>query len=411
MSEAKPQGKGNWIATITIVVISALAIAGVWATAPIRQAELHPAAEEYLSPEAVDVVVASHFSTAWTAPSVDPSLKPIVSEGLVIASQSLEDHSEIFAIDAYTGERVWSYTAAYPLCSLGKAWGKTVATFRGPAGCGEVIAFDTRTGTYDRNRAAIAPEEVVPVSSNDRVGIVAPSRFELWRSDLVRTVEYGHDEAPQEEGFQPHADCEISSVLTRKENVAVLNVCEDGEHLRFLSATPEDSRKPEIDTSFEIPGTGAQVVAISEKAAAVYVDEPTPRILTYSKDSKEPVSIDVAPSPLVRQATGAFAAAVADLPHNMTWFDGERLYLFGPGELTVQHIIEGVIGTGAMIGEELFLPTPGGYITVRPATGEILRRGTVDRGGYSGPVSMLLADGTVVEKRGDTLAALSEQER
>src|SRR5699024_11646579 len=62
----------------------------------------------------------------------------------------------------------------------------------------------------------------------------------------------------------------------------------------------------------------------------------------------------------IRDSASPFAAATADLPHHMTWFDGERLYLFTPTALRVTQVIEQAIGTGVSAGDKALVPTSEG---------------------------------------------------
>ncbi|WP_350354616.1 Rv3212 family protein [Corynebacterium aquatimens] len=210
------------------------------------------------------------------------------------------------------GETAWTYTRANELCALNQAWGKVVAAYRDNAGCGDVVAINARTGKYANTRSAIAPDEVTGIHSNDRVGTVGASRIELWRSDMVRTVEYGKVEAPQEPDMQPN-QCQITSALTRTELLANTEVCDDGAYLRFQNVTPEDSRKPEMYGSVAI-AEDAYLVAISQDAAAIY-DPVSSEIRAYNKDgnSISTSSVPGLPAPDAL-GTGAHPLSVADLP-------------------------------------------------------------------------------------------------
>lgn len=394
----------NWIATGLIAGISAVAVAGVWATAPARHSELIPAAEAYTAPPTLDSVP-TELEEAWAAPSADPSPRPIVSEGLVISADNTEDGSLLTAREYHTGNVFWSYERDKQLCSLGQAWGKVVATYATGVGCGDVVTIDSKTGQYSDTRSAIASELTVPVSSNDRVGVVSQQRVELWRSDMVRTVEYGKVEAPQEADMQPHDDCTISSALTRTELLAVVDVCKDGTYLRLQKVTPEDSRKPEIIKEIKVPD-GAQVVSVGQEAAAIYVEDPTPQIHSYSQDGVLLARQEVEKAPAVEAVDGVYQPPVADLPHHMTWFDGANLYLFSPTDQKVDRIFSGVTGTGVALGDRLVVPTRSGYAVANWSTGKIERAIKVDRGDYEGPIALNTAGASIIEKRDGAVVAM-----
>lgn len=284
---------------------------------------------------------------------------------------------------------------------------KAVVDFRTGVGCGDVVAIDAQKGTYARTRSAIASDNPVPVSSNDRVGIVGEDRVELWRNDLVRTVEYGDVEAKQEAGYQPNEDCTIRSALTRKELLAVVEQCGNVSWLRMLKATPEDSRKPEIIGETVLASPEAQVVAISQNGAAVYAASASGTTLNVYNDAGTlTTSQDVDPAPIVSNHEGVFGPATADMPHHMTWFDGKRLLLLRPDTLAVERVIDGALGTGTVVADRLLVPVAEGIAVYNWQTGETESTIAIDRAGYSGPISLGLAGATVIEKRGEQLVAL-----
>ena len=226
----------------------------------------------------------------------------------------------------------------------------------------------------------------------------------------MRTVEYGDVEAKQEPDKQPHEDCTISSALTRTENLALTESCPDkpgATWLRFQDTTPDDSREPDIAADVDIATDGARLVAVGQKAAAVYRPGPHPTIESYDNKGEKLDSTSAEPSPDIDAGASPFAPATADLPHHMTWFDGSRLYLFKPSDLAVDHVVEDAIGTPIAVDEHMLVPTQEGIAVVDWSTGKTLRTIPVDRGSYHGPVYLTLAGDTIVETRGDQVVGLS----
>ncbi|ART21800.1 hypothetical protein CBE89_10075 [Corynebacterium striatum] len=398
----------DWKITGAIAAVCAIAVGGAYFTADIRDSELAPAATA--APDQVEVLAQApkNFEIAFELPNqmVPGQHRALASKGLLITHEG----DTIIASDV-NGKEKWHYTHKNAeLCSLGSAWDKVVATYRNNAGCGDTVAINAATGQYSDTRSAINSEEVIPLSSNDRVGTVSTDRIDLWRSDMVRTIEYGDVQAKQEPDMQEHEDCSINSALTRTENLALTETCPDDTSvtwLRLVGATPEDSRKPEVTTNIGMANEGSRLVAVGQESAAVYQPGEKPRIDSYDKSGNTIASTEVAASPDVTHASTPYAPATADLPHHMSWFDGERLYLFTPSELKVDHVLEDAIGTGVALGERLLMPTKKGIAVVDWSTGKTERTIKIDRGGYTGPVFLTIAGTTIVEQRGETAVGLT----
>ena len=401
--------KSDWLAVGVITAIAAVAVGISVTTSDISHASLQqanpPGAEhqaEFLDAAPESVTEAFRVPNA----GVPGVYKPVVSRGLVISN---DDH----AVTATNpdGSTAWTYSRDnVEICSLATAWDRVVVSFRDGRGCGDVVSIEAATGEYADTRSANNSDKVLALSSNDRVGTVSSERVELWRSDLVRTVEYGDVEAKQEPDLQPHEDCTINSALTRTELLVVSESCpsaEDMDFLRFQSTTPEDSREPEVAQDVPIDGDGIRLVAVGQSAAAVYVPGERPTLISYDDKGNETSRTDVAPSRAIRDSASPFAPATADLPHHMTWFDGERLYLFTPTALRVAHVFEQAIGTGVSAGDRALVPTREGIDVINWTTGDVERQIPVDRHGYDGEVYLAVADGNIIEAREGELVALA----
>lgn len=392
--------RNDLIATAVISTVSVLAVGTVWLTAPIRGSELTSAPEPFVASIALTSVPASLDET-WRAPDTTPgNHMPSITGGVIIGADGNTLHG--YSPD---GDMLWTYERDVELCTMAPAFDAAIATYRTGMGCGDAISISVSSGQYKATRSAIASDEVAPLLSNDRVGTVGTERVELWRSDLVRTVEYGEVDAKQEADQQPHPQCTISSAMTRKDLLAVTETCPDGStFLRLQPTTPEDSRAPEVAQNIRIDAPDARLVAIGEQAAAVYVDDPAPTIISFNKEG------ETLHSQMVEEAIWPDAphnAATADLPHHMSWFDGERLTLFSPDRLAVGPILEDALGTGIAIDGQLLYPVIDGIAVADWDTGETLRTIPVDRADYSGEVSLGLAGGAIVEKRGSELVGLA----
>mgnify|MGYP002715081665 FL=1 len=391
--------RGDLIATGVIAGVSALLLGTAFFTAPARDAHLVSAAEEQQDFGQLAVVPKS-FSEGFTLPDTSGRDQPLVANGLVI---TYNDHT--LTATSPEGEAVWTYERPNELCLVDQAWGKVVATYRDNAGCGDVVAIDAKTGKYAGTRSAIAPENVVRLASNDRVGYASSSRAEVWRSDLVRTVEYGYVEAKQEPDMQPH-ECTLTSALTRTELVAITEVCNDGTYLRLQEATPEDSRKPEVLADVEI-SPDAYLVSISQDAAAVY-DPATSEVRGYNTEGTNISSSSVPQmdSPEIGPDGTIKNLPVADLPHHMSYWENNSLLLMEPSALAVTGVFQGALGTGFSAGEKLLYASDSGIAVVDWDKNAVDKIIPVNRGGYTGPVHISSAGATVVEKRGDEVVVM-----
>ena len=391
--------RGDLIATGVIAGVSALLLGTAFFTAPARDAHLVSAEEEQQDYGQLAVVPKS-FSEGFSLPDTSGRDQPLVASGMVITY-----NDNTLTATTPEGETVWTYERPNELCLVDQAWGKVVATYRDNAGCGDVVAIDAKTGKYAGTRSAIAPDNVVRLASNDRVGYASSERAEVWRSDLVRTVEYGHVEAKQEPDMQPN-ECTLTSALTRTELVAVTEICDDGAFLRLQEATPEDSRKPEVVADVEI-SPDAYLVSISQDAAAVY-DPTTSEVRGYDKEGTNISSSSVPQmdSPEVGPDGIIKNLPVADLPHHMTYWENNSLLLMEPAALAVTGVFQGALGTGFSAGEKLLYASDSGIAVVDWDKNAVDKIIPVDRGGYSGPVHISSAGATVVEKRGDEVVVM-----
>lgn len=332
--------------------------------------------------------------------------------------------------DIATGTPGWEYRPANPICGVANTWENTVIVTRGPKGCGDVISLRTHDGSYYNTRSALASDNVIVQWSNDNAGTVSNTRVETWRQDMVRTVEIGAVEAPAQPDKQPNAECTMNSALWRKELIATVQQCstqpaDSAEPAAASSTTapaitkvrlgdvvPDESTEPEDHASWD-SGADAQVVAISQEAALLYVPQPdgTARFEAVNKAGGAATGYAASVSPAVEawrasDRSTAFRPSTGDLPHHMTWFDGERLVAFSPSDLQPQWTVEDAIGSGAAYDDRALIPVTDGIAVVNWSTGAIERVIPVDREGYQGTVTLRVAGTFIVEQRGTTTVAL-----
>lgn len=398
---------------LAVIVI----VAGTWLTSQQHKVD-HQVAERPL-PDAKSVTAAGsqvtalpdELHTSWTG--TDESSRLIAADGGVVSVQG----TRVSMLDASSGKEVWHYDQHRQICGLSQPekWSTLVVTFRGPKGCGEAISFDIATGQYAYTRDALAAEDVETLQGNNRAGTLSPQRVELWRSDLVRTVEVGQQEAPHQPDQQSHTECRFTSALTHDDLLVTAQNCGDPNKklIRFLKATPEESDAPETIHEFTVPA-GAELIGVSGDQAAIYIpaseqdgsriqilDEsgtfhtiPTPEAKGFPEEASVGVEKDLHQPRTYTQG----------LLH--TWFDGQRLTIFNLNNLNTFQHVESAIGTGVLNEGSLLVPVPEGIAEVDPASGKTQRTIRVDRGGYTGEVTLRVSHGQIVEQRGTQLVGL-----
>ena len=394
----------NWLA---VGIIAAACVAGVSVTAltaPATHAHLTSTGSAVTSEGILSSPPAS-LTEAYSLvdDAVPAAYAPLVGNGVVVTTSG----STATGTDASTGQTLWTYNRDVPVCSAGIIDGAAAIDYATGIGCGEVTSITLTQGTYKDNRAALAdaPEMVAPIQSNSSVGLVSGRRVELWRNDLVRTVEYGDVDVKQEPGFQPHENCTIDSALTRVEALSVVEMCDDGMWLRIQDAVPEDSRKPEVTHDVSLP-PNSHVVGISQTHTAVATDTA---ITSFDTETGQPVSSSPISGADFSTLTPdlPFTPQVGDLPHNISWFNAGTLYLLHPTTLAVERTIAPALGTGVVIGNTLLVPVTEGIAQFDTTTWEPLATIPVDRHGYTGPVHLRAAGEALVEKRGGTVVGLT----
>ena len=399
MSQPLRRTRNDLIATAVITAIAIILLAIAFFTAPIRSSHLEPTAEEYENAGRL-AVVPSKVEEAFRLPDTSPGVQPVIAAGMIITY-----NDGTITATTPAGDTAWTYKRPNELCLLGHAWDKVVAAYRDNAGCGDVVTINALTGEYAGTRSAIAPEVITRVQSNDRVGYVSSHRVELWRSDMVKTVEYGYNEAPQEPDMQPES-CTINSALTRTDLLATTEYCDDGPKLKFQNTTPEDSREPEMYESVDI-SENAYLVAVSQDAAAIY-DPDSHKVRTYDKDGNDLAASEIPPLDGPQKIDQIVdVLPVADLPHHMTYHEGDTLLLMEPSRLSVTGVFQGALGTGFPAGERLLYASDTGIAVANWDDNKVEKIIPVDRGGYTGPVYIDSAGTTIVEKRGEEIVVLN----
>lgn len=359
---------------------------------------------------AAATTVPATLGEVWRAASA-ATTRPLVVGGTVATA----DGGSVVGRDPETGAQRWIYERNMPLCAATAAWQTVVAVYRDRRGCSQVTQLNAGTGARGAQRSSDADDAVVLVDAGTHLISTGDTRLEMWRSDLVRTVEYGRVDAPVNPNAQPRTGCTLLSAAASNNRLAVVENCpgEDADRLTLLDPAPDDNQKPEEFASSVLadaaqdptgsPAPGTRVIAVAGDRTALYLPPGSgagPRIEVFGEAGQT-----VAEYPLPRPATDAATVPAETRDGIVTWWTGESTIGLGTTDLAPRWTVPGTTGWGDSMAGALLLPVDDALAVVDPASGTVQGRIPVDRE-EAGPVAVAVAGSTVLEQRGDEVVAL-----
>ena len=290
-------------AALAVVVVAAGAV--IYLTSDIRATAsvLGPASD---TPTAADAVP-STLAQVWTLPT-DPLLGAVASPyGVVVTT----DATTVTGHDAVTGEVRWSYGRSNaPLCAVGS--GDTDApgvTTRGKVRgvmavseingfCSQVMLLDPDTG--DRHYYRTSPNQSGGslAFGGPYAAWLGPTLIELWRDDLVRTIQYGDLPNPPKPDAT-HLGCTFTDIALADEQFATVEHCADtrpNAQVVINWATPDsapdkpdgqDVFKHDPRATIDTGAPAARIVGITADRVAVLVSAPEPAVVVYDATGAE----------------------------------------------------------------------------------------------------------------------------
>ncbi len=396
------------VAVAAIVVLLAGAGLALGATGDVAGTTSRPAAVPITAPPAA-VTAPAAFAPAWSAPSPGTT-DPVVAGPAVVTA----DGTTVTGHDAVTGAESWSYTRDMPLCAVAAGFpgvdeGRVLALYAndtdlaadggdlsspdqgdGPY-CSELTMLRADTGERESARNPDARPGARLLADGTYVMAVGDDHLEVWRSDLVRTLEYGTVPAQEQVGRQPRPGCAFGSAAVGGRRVAVVERCpgESTERLTVLAADGEDgAEEPEERFSVALPGADTTILALSEDRVALTSDG---RFSVLDATGAEVTG----PDPLI-----------CDDPLDDSRFvlSGTDAIALDPCALTPSWTVPGALGAPVRYGTDVLVPVPGGLLVVDDGDGTPGRVIPVER--PDGPVSAAVQGQVVLELRGTELVAL-----
>lgn len=402
--------RSDLVAGGAIAVAVALVAALLWATAPHTGTVSTPAARPVAAPsEPADVP--DGFTEAWRARN-GASPVPVVAGPVVVTG----DGDTVDGRDAATGAVRWGYRRDVPLCAVAAAFpdrddGRALALYRNGDRCSEMTSLHPDTGARDRQRNLDVHPGTRLLDGGSLVTATGPAYLEVFRSDLVKTVEYGDVPTPRQVGRQPRPRCESTGFAATAGRLAVLQRCPDEQTERLTVLVPDgaEADKPQEEFSVLVPSTGATLVAASEDRVAVALPDP-PRLQLLDRSGAQVglVGLDVPDDDLARPPADG-VAAVSGNGDLVRWWTGSRTVGLDGLDLTPVWTLPDTLGPGTDYAGRLLMPVPAGLAVVDDATGEIDRTLRVARPGRvpaDAPVTSAVLGDVLLEQRGPDLVAL-----
>jgi hypothetical protein len=423
---------------VDLLVIALLVVAAVVGTLLVLHTgdesatTLRPAVPP-LAPS-VPAPVPTALVAAWRAPN--PAGAPpaadllagptVVGPAVAVGRTDPDGTGVVGGLDPATGTLAWEYRRPEPLCTLGSGFGEVLALFRttSPVGtfCSDVATVDPSTGQRGPSRNADVRPGTRLLADGSHVTATGRDYLEVWRDDLVATLDYGALPTPVQSTPQPRVGCARVSVAAGNDSVALLERCpgEPSDRISVLSDSPAEYDKPEDRFSVLSGVTGGRLVAVASDRTALEAPDGTLRLYDGAGTPVGTVPLGPAAGPVARAAQ----ETATDPPGQplgvrlagpvLLWWTGTATVGLDPSTLLPRWTLPNTLGPGAAVTSgdlgaptTVLVPVPAGLAVVDAATGAPRPTVPVDRrADPAGPVGVEVVGGTVVEQRGATVVGL-----
>jgi hypothetical protein len=392
--------RADLVAAAVIAVVVVILVVVVWAKSDARGTISEPAARAAAPAAAIDRLPQS-LRELWHTPD-GAADKALAVSGVAISA----DDGTVVGHDPATGRQLWKYQRNMPLCGAESQYGAVIATYRDRRGCSQTALLAADTGARRTARSSFMDPQLSFSMDGTYTVAQGPDRLEVWRSDLVRTLEYGFVDAPVNPRTQPRKDCRLLSAASSSTRLAVLEHCPDdpSDRLTVQNPAPKDSTVPEEYGSHVLtePGAtvpGARVIAVSDNRVALYLpgnDSTAPEFAVYDASANLVAT---------HRLTAALAqTTVTRVGSAFAVFTGNSVIALNTTTFDPMWTAADALGTPTQLAGQLLLPVPDGIAVIDPATGAATSRIPLQRTDYHGELITLAGTGsTVLERRGTQL--------
>ncbi len=419
-------------------------------TTPSDQVPTTPSA-----PSAVPVLLKQLWSLdtdAKLGAVVSPYGSVVTTDGHTVTGHSLD-----------TAATLWSYGRSnVPLCAIGSSdtategldtWGAVrgvVTVYAKNGWCSQVTTFNPTTGERIYTRTSPNQDPGSLVFGGPYAAWLGSDLLELWRHDLLRTIQYGNQPNPVNSDG-PHTGCTFGDLAIADKQFATIEHCITQPGTARLVVNYDDPGSDAKDkgwdamhsqprATIDTKSPVAVIVGITPDREAILVTSPTPSLVIYdsagTEVSRTPVAIPAAEitatakagvTPSVTIDTRRYSVvghhlvsmsvASAQAPAPKTTSNGASrpspsdtaTTTTGPRRpspcrpRTWTGSPTGVLGLPTQIGDTIMAPVAKGLLELRMSDGKAGRTVPLNRGNYAGRVDVTAVGTFVVEVRGGTV--------
>lgn len=356
------------IAAVMILAAAAVLLSGSAARSELRTS----GAEQPVYGPAVEAPTS--LQPLWTHESGGTGA-PLTTKGNLV---TVAEDGTLVGRDAGSGEERWAYSHAGRFCAATFYADAVVAAFDGASGCSDVTSVDPTSQQYESTRQSEFADTMDLQSTWKHALALSPDRLEIWRDDLVRTVEYGAVAAPQEAGMQPRTGCTLGTAGLTDERFVVSERCpeDDSVRLTFSETVPEDNRKPEELSSAPTGADGLWIIEVSDDGVLALRNQGagwTVDWFTSPTEHRAVLVLDGEPAQKPSLDT------VSGDDRQARWFDGGRTHAFdtssGAPQWSTPATGPGLTGgwspdpEAATDGLWVLIPVPDGFALLDRAAG------------------------------------------